>query len=104
MILFNSASEDETKDKRSPLKQNNGSPAKDSPVKATRKGRKCRIIESDDEEEGTKEAEQENQSNSTDPVKVHVYYITAILGIKVLIYRNTVNQLFMQFIKLVHCY
>lgn len=74
MILFNSAIEDEVKDERSPLKQNNGSPTKDSPVKATRKGRRCRVIESDDEEEGTKETEQENQSNSTDPVKV--YYIS----------------------------
>lgn len=75
MILFNSAIEDEVKDERSPLKQNNGSPTKDSPVKATRKGRRCRVIESDDEEEGTKETQQENQSNSTDPVKV--YYISA---------------------------
>lgn len=65
------AIEDEVKDERSPLKQNNGSPTKDSPVKATRKGRRCRVIESDDEEEGTKETEQENQSNSTDPVKVN---------------------------------
>lgn len=93
MILFNSAIEDEVKDERSPLKQNNGSPTKDSPVKATRKGRRCRVIESDDEEEGTKETEQENQSNSTDPVKV--YYISANLW--VLIYlRNRLAYLILK--------
>lgn len=96
MILFNSAIEDEVKDERSPLKQNNGSPTKDSPVKATRKGRRCRVIESDDEEEGTKETEQENQSNSTDPVKVYITY-QQILGIKVLIYlRNRLAYLILK--------
>ncbi|XP_062586978.1 DNA ligase 1-like [Saccostrea cucullata] len=77
--------DNEVKEERSPLKQNNGSPVKaspvkDSPVKVARKGRKCRIIESDEEEEvdrGTQQenqnrgTEQENQTKSPEPAKVN---------------------------------
>ncbi|XP_056017294.1 DNA ligase 1-like [Ostrea edulis] len=52
-----------------PLKQSNGSPIKDSPVKVSRKKR-CRIIESDEEEDVCAD-EQENQKNSPEPVKVN---------------------------------
>ena len=65
--------DDEPKEERSPLKQTNGSPLKDSPVKTKRRGRRCRVIESDEEEEddkGNVEAEQENKKNSPEPVKV----------------------------------